>query len=107
MDLDVIFKVANPNDIDLSLADVDYSLNLEGEQVASARPTAGLRLPGRSTVLLPFSTQIRFAQMFAVGRAFLKRGSAKFRAEGAVGIQTPVGILRLPFAKEGTVVMSR
>jgi len=105
MDLDVVFKVTNPNGIDLSLADVDFALKLEGEEVASERPTAGLRLPGKSTVLLPFSTQIRFAQMLAVGRAFLTHGSAKFRADGAVGIQTPVGILRLPFAKEGTVEM--
>ena len=105
MNLDVVFRVTNPNGIDLSLADVDYSLKLEGEEVASARPQAGLRLPGKSTVLLPFSTQIQFAQMIAVGRTFLTRGSVQFLVDGVVGINTPVGIVRLPFSEEGSVAM--
>lgn len=106
LDLTLQFRVTNPNRIDLSLADVDYTLHVEGQKVAAIRPKSGLKLPGQSTVILPFKTRLEYSQLAPVARALWNKGSAQFRADGVIGIQTPIGLLELPFSREGTFNVS-
>lgn len=101
LSLRIVFRVFNPNAMDLSLVDVDYTLHVEEVKVASMRPEAGLHLPAQSTVLLPFLARVEYSSVGRMAQALWTKGFATFRAEGVLGLQTPVGILKLPLSKTG------
>lgn len=100
--LDTIWQLDNPNAIGLSLASVDYALFIEDKQVVAGAPPRGLQIAPNASSDLHFPTNVRFLDVAAVLETFLTRDTARWRAEGSLGVQTPVGVLRLPLAKEGT-----
>jgi len=101
--LNVVTTVNNPNSFGISLADVDYRLSIEGHPVAAGRPPEGLQIaPGGATdVTLPAT--FRFVDLGQAATEVLSKGTAAYRAEGTVGVSTPVGVLRFPLSHEGTV----
>ena len=105
--VNLIFTVTNPNDASLSLAETDYKLSLEGKQVVAGKPPAGIKIPakGSSDVTLPAS--VKFADIAGSIADFLRKEQANYRAEGHIGVDTPIGIAALPFEKEGTVPLPK
>jgi LEA14-like dessication related protein len=100
--VDVVTTVTNPNAVDLSVAEVDYRLSVDGHPVASGTPPAGLQIPARGSADLTLPATVRFAELGQALSAFLTQDSAKYKAEGTVGLNTPVGIVRVPVSHEGT-----
>lgn len=100
--LDTIWALDNPNDIGLSLASVDYALFIDDKQVVAGTPPQGLTVAPRGSTELHFPAAIRFSDLASVIETFLTRDTAQYRVEGAVGVQTPLGVLRLPMATSGT-----
>jgi LEA14-like dessication related protein len=105
--VNLVFTVTNPNDAALSLAETDYKFSLEGKQVVAGKPPAGIRIPakGSSDVTLPAS--VKFADIAGSISNFLRKEQANYRAEGHIGVDTPIGIAALPFEKEGTVPLPK
>ena len=64
-------------------------------------PPRGLKIPAGRRAELVLPTSVIFADLVPVVATFLIKDFAQFRVEGHVGISTPIGIVRLPFAKEG------
>ena len=97
--------VDNPNPVGLSLADVDYRLSIDGHPVAAGKPPEGLEIPanGNADVTLPASFQ--FADLGQAVATVLSKGSAGYKAEGTVGLKTPVGVVRVPLSHEGTFTL--
>lgn len=98
--LDLTYVLDNPNPIGLSLAEVDYALFVEGKQVVAGRPPKGLQIPARRSAELVFPAQIKFADFGSVVQTFLTKDYARYRAEGHVGFDTPIGILKFPLSYE-------
>jgi len=96
------FQLDNPNPFGLSLASVDYAFFVEGKQVVAGSPPRGLTIPasGSAEVVLPAS--VKFADLAPVLETFLTRDVASYRAQGSIGVETPLGIVTLPVEKEGT-----
>jgi LEA14-like dessication related protein len=100
--LHLVYQLDNPNNIGLNLASVDYAFFVEGKQVVAGTPPKGLDIPARGRAELVFPANVRFADIAPVVHTFLTQDTARYKAQGSVGIQTPLGVLRLPLEKEGT-----
>lgn len=100
--LNVVTNVDNPNAVGLSLTDVDYKLSIDGSQVATGKPPEGLEIPanGNADVTLPAS--FKFTDLGQAVSTVLEKGSAGYKAEGTIGLKTPVGVVRVPLSHEGT-----
>jgi LEA14-like dessication related protein len=97
----LVYQLDNPNAIGVSLASVDYAFFVEGKQVVAGSPPKGLKIPARGHTELVFPANVRFADIAPVVQTFLTKDSAQYRAQGSIGIDTPLGVLRFPLEKEG------
>jgi LEA14-like dessication related protein len=105
--VNLTLTVDNPNAQGISLAETDYKLSVAGKQLVAGKPSGGLQIPagGRSDVVLP--AKIRFADLGDSIAAVLQQEQLPYRAEGHLGVSTPLGVLPLGFSKEGTLPLPR
>jgi LEA14-like dessication related protein len=105
--VNLTLTVHNPNPQGISLAEADYKLSVAGKQLVAGKPAAGLRIAGggNSDVVLP--VQIRFADLGDSIAAVLEQDHLPYRAEGHLGVSTPLGVLPLGFAQDGTLPVPR
>ncbi len=101
LNLDTVWDLNNPNNVAISLAAVDYALFVEDKQVVAGHPENGLQLAANGSSELHFPANIKFQDVAAVVQTFLTKELASWRAEGSIGVQTPIGVLKLPLVKEG------
>lgn len=102
LDLDTVWELNNPNDVGISLASIDYALFIEDKQVVAGQPQNGLQISARGASNLHFPANIKFQDVAQVVETFLTKDRAKWKAEGSIGVQTPIGVIKLPMAKEDT-----
>jgi LEA14-like dessication related protein len=100
--LDVVYTLKNPNPVGLKLATVDYALEVEGRQVVSGKPARGLSVRQNGATELVFPARVKFQDIVPTVQVFLKQDTAKYRASGAIGIQTPIGVVKLPLSHSST-----
>jgi LEA14-like dessication related protein len=100
--VDVVYTVDNPNTFGLSLAKVDYAFFVEGKQVVAGSPRKGLELKPRASNELVFPANVKFADIVPVVETFLNKDAATFKAQGSLGIDTPIGVISFPLEHEGT-----
>lgn len=98
--LDLVYLLENRNAVGITLAEIDYALFVEGKQVLSGHPPAGLTIKPQGASELHFPASVKFLDLAQTLETFLTKDVAKYRAQGQVGIQTPIGILRFPIAHE-------
>ena len=103
--LNVVTSVDNPNPVALALAEVDYRLSIDGHPVATGKPPDGLEIPanGATDVTLPAS--FKFTDLGQAVATVLSRGSAGYKAEGTIGVKTPIGLVKVPLSHEGTFTL--
>lgn len=99
--VDLVYEVNNPNGFGLDLASVDYAFSVEGKQVVAGKPKKGLQLKSNGKSELVFPANVKFADIVPVVETFLNKDKAAYKAEGSVGIRTPIGVLNFPLSKEG------
>ncbi|WP_342376867.1 LEA type 2 family protein [Myxococcus stipitatus] len=100
--VDLVYEVNNPNGFGLELASVDYAFFVEGKQVVAGKPRKGLDLKANGRSELVFPANVKFADIAPVVETFLNKDQAAYKAQGSVGVQTPIGVLSFPLQKEGT-----
>lgn len=105
--VNLTLTVHNPNQQGLSLAESDYKLSVAGKQLFAGKPANGIRIAGggSSDVVLP--AQIRFADIGDSVAAVLQQEQLPYRAEGHLGVSTPLGVVPVAFAKDGTLPLPR
>lgn len=101
INLDTVWNLNNPNAIGISLAEIDYQLLIEDKQVIAGKPRQGLTIGANQVSQLHFPAAFKFQDIAAVVQTFLNKDYATWKASGSVGVQTPIGIVRLPLAKTG------
>lgn len=99
--LNLTWEVRNPNPVGVSLASLEYAFSVEGKQVVAGKPANGLRIPSQGTAELSFPATVRFQDIAPVLQTFLEKDYATYRAQGSVGLETPVGVVTLPLQYEG------
>jgi LEA14-like dessication related protein len=100
--VNLVFELENPNPLGLSVAQVGYAFFVEGKQVVAGSPQRGLKIPAGGRTDLVFPANIKFADIVPVIQTFLDKDTAAYRAEGFIGVETPIGIIKLPVAYQGT-----
>ncbi len=96
------FALKNPNPIGFKLDSVRYKLEVEGSHVVSGQPPEGLFVPAQGSSDLVFPARFKFLEIVPTLDALLRKDKASYRASGAVGIRTPIGMLELPLSHEGS-----
>lgn len=105
--VDLVYELDNPNSLGLKLASVDYAFFVEGKQVVAGKPKSGVNLKSNSKSELVFPANVKFADIAPVVTTFLNKDVAAFKAQGSLGIQTPLGVIRFPLEKEGTFAVPK
>jgi LEA14-like dessication related protein len=100
--LNVVTTVNNPNGVGLSLADLDYRLSIEGHPVATGQPPGGLQIPANGSADVTLPATFKFTDLGQAVTTVLSKGNAGYRAEGTIGLNTPIGVVHLPLSHEGT-----
>ena len=105
--LNLTLTVHNPNAQGISLAQTDYKLFVAGKQLVAGNPIGGVQIAGGSSSDVVLPAQIRFADLGDSIAAVLRQERFPYRAEGHIGVSTPLGIVPLGFSKEGTLPVPR
>ena len=105
--VNLVLTVQNPNQQGLSLAEADYKLSVAGKQLVAGKPPAGLKIPAGGSADVTLPAQVRFADLGDSIGAVLQQEQLPYRAEGHVGLSTPIGVLPVAFSKEGTLPLPR
>src|SRR5215475_1785821 len=100
--LNVVTTVDNPNPVELALAEVDYRLAIDGHPVATGKPPDGLQIPAKGTADVTLPASFKFTDLGQAVATVLAQGSASYKAEGTVGVKTPIGLVKVPLSHEGT-----
>jgi hypothetical protein len=111
-DLRFRVRVENPNSTPLSVARVDYGLDVEGRRVAQgalhegvAVAAAGPDGPGTASVELP--VQVRYASVPGAAALLALDGEGGYALSGAVVFVTAAGEVRVPMSASGRLVVPR
>jgi LEA14-like dessication related protein len=100
--VDLVYQLDNPNPLGLSLASISYAFFVEDKQVVAGTPAKGLSIAANGKSDLVFPANVRFADIAPVVQTFLTKDSARYKAQGSLGIKTPLGVLSFPLEHEGT-----
>lgn len=102
LSLNLTYVLDNPNPLGLSLAEIDYALFVEGHQVVAGKPQKGLEIPASGKRDLVFPANVKFEELAPALATFLTKDVATYRAQGHVGVETPIGLVRIPLSREAT-----
>lgn len=105
--LDTVWQLQNPNPIGLSLATADYRLSVEGKQVLAGSPPNGLNIPAQGSSDLHFPASFKLLEIFPALSDLATKDVARYKVEGTVGINTPIGVLNFPLAYENQFEIPR
>lgn len=94
------FELENPNSFGLKVARAQYGIEVEGTRVTAGELPGGLALPARGKAPLTVTSRVRYQDVPGIAGLFGKRDSIRYKLSGAVGIQTALGLIDLPFSRE-------
>jgi LEA14-like dessication related protein len=104
--LDLLLNVTNPNNFDLKGTRLDLGLDVENTHFGDVQLTDAFNLPkGKlTTVVVPMSFE--WAGVGAAARSAMSYGTVKYVIKGTASLQTPFGLERVPFSRDGTVALN-
>lgn len=93
--------VKNPYPLNIAAPNLNYGLSIDGHSLISADAITGLAIPagGVSTSVVPAT--VRFTDLWELAQGLSGANQAIYRLEGGVGLDTPGGLMNLPFVHEG------
>jgi LEA14-like dessication related protein len=97
MGLTTKWELGNDNGVALDLASVDYALLVNGVSVVSGKPPTGLQVPAKGVAELAFPADVQFINLASTLTGFLLKDSSTYEVKGNVGLNTPIGVVTLPF----------
>jgi LEA14-like dessication related protein len=101
------YRLENPNAFGLDLARVAYRLDLEGKRIVDGEMPGGLKVPARGGAPVTFPVRLRFADVPGFAQLLSSRDAVAYRLSGAVGVQTPVGVVEVPLSHEDRLPLPR
>ena len=105
--VNLVVSVDNPNSQGISLAETDYQLQIEGNQLVAGKPPAGITIPANGKMDVTLPATVKFSELGSSLAALFSKHTVGYAASGHLGIQTPIGILALPIEKQGQLDLPR
>lgn len=82
LDMQINFKVYNPNGVNSTLKASDVKTYYKDKLVGSSTITSEMALPGKDTIIIPLQTQVNIWSLAGVFPELLSADEAVFRIEG-------------------------
>jgi LEA14-like dessication related protein len=101
------FTVENPNDIGFRVASATWRLEVEGAAVAEGALPGGVALPARERSPFQLAARLRWGDVDRLVQRALRQPQVAYRAEGTIGVDTPVGVVTLPWSHRGELPSPR
>jgi LEA14-like dessication related protein len=101
------FTVENPNDLSLRLVKGTWRLQVEGAEVSEGELPGGLTLPALGKAPFALTVRLRWADVTRLAEQVRHQAEVAYRIDGAVGVDTPVGVVTLRFKHEGRLPVPR
>ena len=98
--LGVTLCVSNPNDTELSFRRVTVALDVAGTPLAESTSEVPVRLPPRSSVLVPFTVATTVRNLGPQLLDVVRTGGLEYRVRGRVQLDGALPIT-LPFSRSG------
>ncbi|MBN1336089.1 MAG: LEA type 2 family protein [Deltaproteobacteria bacterium] len=98
---DFVFRVDNPNPVEVPLARFDYSLVLGGVELLSGDDPDGLVLLASDASELALPADLVFASVYETVQAVRGDDAVPFVLSGSFGFDTPVGQVDVPYDADG------
>lgn len=106
--LDFDFVVENPYDVAISLASLDYQLDVDQKPLLQGQTNKELNVEpkGSSVITLPY--KIEFVKVTeAVAALFSSRKEIPYALAVTFGLKTPIGVLPIPVKTAGNVPLPK
>ncbi len=101
------YRVDNPNSMGLNLARLGYALDIEGRRAVAGELPAGLHIPARGSAPMAVPVRLRFQELPGIVETLATRDAVAYRISGHAGLDTPVGVVDLPFEHQGRAPVPR
>lgn len=106
--LDFDFEVKNPYGVGISLASLDYELQVNQKKLLQGQTNKELSVPahGSSIVTLPY--KVEFLELGeALVSLFQAKDELPYRLAVTFGLDTPIGVVPVPIKTEGKLPLPR
>ena len=103
--LDLLLDVYNPNSYELRAARIAVGIYLEGTHFGDAALTRAPVLPAGETARIVVPVTFSWSGMGSGARGLLARGGVRYRLDGRLDLDTPVGRRGVDVSTEGTVTL--
>lgn len=101
IDADFVFRVENPNPVEIDLASFSYALQLEEVQLLDGNAEDGFVLERSGSSELALPVHLVFEQVYETITATRGEDVVDFSLAGHFGFDTPAGLVRLPYRELG------
>ena len=98
----VVCDVNNPNAFALDLGTFAYQLSLDGHQLVAGRNDHGFNIPAGGTGTVAFPVEFRFTEVGGAVMSLFQKDQVPYAVQTTLGFNTPVGIIQVPLAHQGT-----
>lgn len=106
--MDFEMKVTNPNPVGISLAGMDYQLDLDGKRFVAGETQESLRIAAQSDSTVKLPLQIAFADFVDnLATLFSSREEVPYAFQTGLQLDTPGGAIRLPLSKDGQLPLPK
>lgn len=96
-----ILEIDNPYPVGIDLGSFSWGLQLAGNDFLSGKDKKGSNIEASGTSKLRIPVSLGFQQIFATVTDLQGKDSVPFRFSGHVGVNTPLGQLKLPYQAKG------
>jgi LEA14-like dessication related protein len=99
------YDLENPNGFGLTLARVEYWLQLDGRVVTRGQVRGGLSIPAAGHAPVRFTVRLPFAEVPRLVEVVRAQKPVAYTVGGNVGVETPIGVLDLPITHSDQVAL--
>lgn len=100
-------RIENPNPLRLSVARFTYAFDVLGARIGAGQVSSDLVLPASGAVAVMVPVRLRWTDIPGFLGVLATQQSLPFTARGAALVRVPGGVVDLPYALDGSVVMPR
>ena len=98
-------EIDNPYPVDLPLLDLDYNLVSNAEPFLNGTAKLDAVIPPKGSGVVALPVQIRYLDLVNAAKQFKPGTQIPYDATVGLSVDTPVGPLRLPLKREGTLAI--